>query len=66
MPDLFGTKLAPVPLPVQIACIEREIAMRKRVYPAWVASGRMSQAKTDAELLAMRAVLETLQGVRDA
>jgi len=66
MPDLFGTKLAPVPLPAQIACIEREIAMRKRVYPAWVASGRMSQAKADAELLAMRAVLETLQGVRNA
>jgi hypothetical protein len=64
MPDLFGTTLAPVPLPAQIACIEREIAMRERVYPNWVASGRMSQAKADAELLAMRAALETLRGAQ--
>lgn len=50
-----------VPLAEQIACVEREIRMRSRVYPRFVAGGRMTQHKADAELAAMRAVLVTLQ-----
>lgn len=45
----------------QIASVRREIAMRTRVYPNWVASKKMTQAKADHELAAMRAVLDTLQ-----
>lgn len=45
----------------QIACVEREIAMRKRVYPRWVADERMTQAKADHEIRAMEAVLETVR-----
>lgn len=45
----------------QVACIEREIAMRKRVYPRWVESGKMTQAKATAEMRAMLAVLDTLR-----
>lgn len=44
----------------QVACVEREIAMRRAVYPGLVARERMSQAKADREIAAMEAVLETL------
>jgi hypothetical protein len=47
----------------QIACIERELAIRVRVFPAWVRSGRIQQSQADDELNAMRAVLETLRQV---
>lgn len=63
MPDLLaGT---PVPLDAQIAAAEREIAMRRRVYPNWVAAKKMSQAKADAEIAAMEAIRDTLMK-RDA
>ena len=52
-----------IPLPDQIACVRREISMRRRVYPGWVSSGRMTQDQADQELARMQAVLETLQGL---
>jgi len=48
----------------QIKAVEREIGMRRRVYPNWVASKRMSQEKADKEIAAMEAVLETLKQVQ--
>lgn len=39
------------------AALEREIKMRRRVYPRWVADGRMSQAKADEEISIMEAIL---------
>jgi hypothetical protein len=51
----------PIPLREQVACVRREIAMRERVYPRWVAAERMTQEKADSELAAMRAVLETVE-----
>lgn len=48
----------------QIKAVEREIGMRRRVYPNWVASKRMSQEKADKEIAAMEAVLETLKEVQ--
>lgn len=45
----------------QIACVKREIALRERVYPKWIAAGRLSQKIADNELSAMRAVLATLE-----
>ena len=53
--------MAAVPITSQIACVERELRMRRRVYPRWVEDGRISQAKADAEIAAMEAVLATLQ-----
>lgn len=50
-----------IPYAEQIACVEREIAMRERVYPRWVADHKMTQKKADQELAAMRAVLETVK-----
>lgn len=48
----------------QIKAVEREIGMRRRVYPNWVASKRMSQEKADKEIKNMEAVLETLKEVQ--
>jgi hypothetical protein len=50
-------------LEAQITCVERELRMRVRVYPRWVEAGRMTQAKADAEISTMEAVLATLQGL---
>lgn len=44
----------------QIACVKREIAMRERVYPRFIESGKLKQQKADREIEAMKAVLETL------
>lgn len=35
------------PLADQIACVKRELAMRRSAYPKWVAAGRMEQAAAD-------------------
>lgn len=35
---------------------EREVKMRKRVYPRWVASGRMIQAEADYQIRVMEAI----------
>lgn len=50
----------------QIRCVEREIKMRKRAYPRWVAGGRMTQFEADTELAKMEAVLATLKGLLPA
>ncbi len=39
------------------ACIERELKMRRRVYPRWVEAGKMSQAHADKEIATMEAIL---------
>lgn len=44
----------------QIACVRRELAMRKAVYPRQVAAGRMTQETADKELAAMQAVHDTI------
>lgn len=48
----------------QIAAVQREIGMRERVYPGWVAKKKMSQEKADHEIAAMKAVLDTLVGMK--
>lgn len=45
----------------QIKCVEREISMRQRVYPRWVANEKMTQAKADYEIRVMKEVLATLE-----
>ncbi len=58
--------MSAVPLPAQLAAVEREVRMRENVYPRWVAAGRMTQSRADAELAAMRAVRDTLQSLAPA
>jgi hypothetical protein len=44
----------------QIACVQRELALRKPVYPKRVAAGKMKPQTADRETAAMQAVLDTL------
>jgi hypothetical protein len=46
----FGTR-------EKIAFLEREIRLRRRVYPNRVETGRMRQADADREIAAMEAIL---------
>ena len=48
-----------------IACVEREIGMRERVYPRWVEQKKMLQTTADQELARMRAVRDLLVDVKD-
>lgn len=53
--------MAEITLAVQIKAVEREIAMRKAVYPKRIASKAMRQETADHEIAAMTAVLGTLK-----
>lgn len=44
------------------ACAERELAMRRRVYPRWVSAGKMSRAEADREIALMDAIAEEYHG----
>ena len=49
----------------QISCVQRELAMRKKVYPKWVMNGRMKAEEADYEINCMQAVHNTLSGLRE-
>jgi hypothetical protein len=49
----------------QMACVKREIAMRKNVYPKWVMSGRMKPEAADHEINCLIAVLRSLETLVD-
>jgi hypothetical protein len=64
-PDLLWPKeQLPIPLEQLIACIERELAWRRRVFPSRVERGTMTAAKMHREMELMEAVLANLQGQR--
>lgn len=58
----------------QIGAVERELGFRRRLYPRWVATGKLTAENAAAEVERMEAVLATLyrvmrgqdHGVRDA
>jgi hypothetical protein len=66
MADDFFPDAPPSPVSIedQIACVEREIVMRRKVYPRWVGAKKMGKASADRELRAMEAVLDTLKARR--
>ncbi len=47
----------------QIAEVKREIAMRQKVYPKWIDADSLKKSKADFQILAMEAVLVSLQDV---
>lgn len=47
-----------------IACVEREIAMREKVYPRRIAQGMMKLERADREIEIMKAVSRTLHGCK--
>lgn len=38
-------------------CLQRELALRRRVYPGWVERGRITRAQADREIAVMEAIL---------
>jgi hypothetical protein len=50
----------------QIKAAERELAMRRRVYPRRVDDGKMTPEKSVHEIAAMEAIIETLKGLAPA
>ena len=50
---------------MQIACVEREIAMRRQVYPKLIGQGKMGARTAALQIAAMEAVLLTLKGLQN-
>ena len=48
-----------------IRCALREVHMRESVYPRWVAAGRLKQHVADNEIKVMRAIIDTLERVKE-
>lgn len=46
-----------------VKCVEREIAMRRRVYPGRVDTGRMNTLQADREIAMMLQIAEELRGL---
>lgn len=53
-------ELFPPGIDEQIACAERELGYRRRLYPRWVDAGRMSKEKADREITLMEEIHATL------
>ena len=53
-----------VPIDLQINCIKREIARRKKIYPELIDKDKLTTADTVLEVSAMQGVLETLTTLR--
>jgi hypothetical protein len=50
-----------IPLKDQLKCARRELAMRRRSFPKWVATGQMTADQAKHETDAMEAITETLE-----
>jgi hypothetical protein len=60
VPDLFHDGPVRYDLRDQLRCVNRELKMRKFVYPKRVTSGVLKQEKADQEIDCMEAVRDTL------
>lgn len=65
MADLLGERRTQVTIDTQIAAADRELGMRRAVYPRRVAAKQMTQAKATAETEAMEAIVATLRLVKE-
>jgi len=59
------TELFPITLADQIAEVEREVVLRVRVYPRWVALGRLTPGKAERQITVMEEVLKSLYTLKD-
>ena len=55
MADLF-----PITIDDELAEVEREIALRKRVYPRWIDARRITREKADRHIALMQSVANRL------
>lgn len=53
-----------VDLDAQISCLNRELSLRRRVYPKWIETGRMTRKKANDEIEAMQAAVNSLMVLR--
>ena len=60
MHDLFSDSV-PISLARQLAEVEREIALRRRVYPRFIKSGQLSPKAAERQIDIMEAVADTLR-----
>lgn len=60
--EIFATIKDPRDFPWadRVAVLAREIAYRRRVYPNWVAAGRLKQAEADYQLHVLEAIFADL------
>jgi len=54
-----------VSLAEQIKIVQREIAFRKKLYPRWVESGKMTQIEANYQIDGMECVLNSLIVLRN-
>lgn len=59
------SELFPPTYAEQIACVERELRFRRRVYARRVADRKMSQTQAEREIALMEAVLASLQWMKE-
>jgi hypothetical protein len=52
-----------ISLEEQIAEAQRELALRKRCYPAWVKSGKLDAGDARYQILCMEAIVRTLMRI---
>jgi hypothetical protein len=57
--------MSAIPIERQIAEVRRELGMRRKVYPRFVASERITQAQADERIEPLEAVQATLERVRE-
>ncbi len=53
-----------IPLADQIACIEKELAFRRKIYPVWIERKSLLPEGAEIEINRMEAVLATLKGIQ--
>ena len=54
-----------IPTAEKLACAERELKMRKKVYPRWVEEGKMSEGKATHELACIEALITDYRGAAE-
>lgn len=62
--ELFQDVADEAQLEAEIACVRREVAYRRYVYPRRVGAGRMSPDSAREQIDLMQAVLNRLTGLR--
>ncbi|HET6943347.1 MAG TPA: hypothetical protein VFH89_14420 [Sphingomicrobium sp.] len=56
MADLFGER--PITYADKEACVRRELAFRRRLYPRWVEQRKVTQEEADREIETMSAIVD--------
>lgn len=55
------TNLLPFTLTDMLNEINREIRLRQRVYPRWIADGKLSQSRADSQIAVMNAIADIIE-----